>query len=260
MVDQLLELNLGTGVSYYAQSNGSAEVRVGNCKKVMVKTMETEEDVDKALSMYRNMPTHDGHTPSSMFFRRILRSPDLPSLERKYTEECRLRDEENRGSCHRQSVERLNEQRGERKLRKPIEVGTKCWVQDGRPAPAGTKLWDRQSTVTEVRPSGSYKLVDEEGTVSIRKGKTLKPVFVKKAPKIKDIAEEKKAKEKGKKSWADAVKNSPNRIGQAVEQHQGREEAQQHRQHQQEPPAVEQRRGKRLKEAEGHEEEKGDFQ
>ena len=45
--------------SYYAQSNGSAEARVGNCKKVMVKTMETEEDVEKALSMYRNMPTKD---------------------------------------------------------------------------------------------------------------------------------------------------------------------------------------------------------
>ena len=58
--------------SYYARSNRSAEVRVGNCKEIMVKMMETNENVDRALSQFRNMPAHDGHTPSSIFFRRIL--------------------------------------------------------------------------------------------------------------------------------------------------------------------------------------------
>ena len=198
--------------SYYARSNGSAEVRVGNCKKVMVKSMETNEDVEKALSQFRNMPAHDGFTPSSMFFKRILRSPDLPALRREYTEESRLRDEENRGSCHRRRLEKLNEEKGERKPRKQIKVGTECWVQDGRPEPAGTKLWDKKSTVTEIRDSGSYKLVDKEGTVSIRNGKTLKPVFVKRAPKIKEITDKKEAKEKKDKSWAEVVKNTPNNV------------------------------------------------
>ena len=130
----------------------------------MVKCMELNEDVDKALSEFRNYPAHDGHTPSSMFFRRILRSPDFPSLQRKYTEEDRIRDEEARGSRHRHELERLEGQRGKKNPRKTLEIGQKVWVQDARQAPAGTKLWDSQSTITEVRPSGSYKLVDENGT------------------------------------------------------------------------------------------------
>ena len=68
-----------------ARSNGSAESRVGTCKK----TMENGEDVDKALSEYCNMPTHDGHTPSSTFFRCVLRTSDIPCLRRKYTDEER---------------------------------------------------------------------------------------------------------------------------------------------------------------------------
>ena len=87
--------------SYYVRSNGSAEVRVGNCKKIMLKCMENNEDVDKALSEYRNFPIHDGHTPRSMFFRRILRSPEIPSLRRKYTDEERERNETKRGRSHR---------------------------------------------------------------------------------------------------------------------------------------------------------------
>ena len=79
--------------SYYARSNGSCEVRIGTSKKCMIKCMEEGEDVDRALSNYRNMPAKDGHTPSSMFFRRILRSPDIPALRRKYTDEERERDE-----------------------------------------------------------------------------------------------------------------------------------------------------------------------
>ena len=42
-----------------------------------------------------------------------------------------------------------------------------------------------------MRPSGSYKLVDENGTESVRNGKTLKPVFAKKVPKMKDLTEAK---------------------------------------------------------------------
>ena len=190
-------INFVPSSSYYARSNGSAESRVGNCKKIMIKTMETSEDVDKALSQFRNMPAHDGHTPSSMFFRRILRSPDFPSLRRKYMEEDRIRDESARGSRHRQ------ESRGQRKPEKPLEVGTEVWMQDARQAPAGTKLWDKKSTIMEIRPSGSYKLRDEDGTESIRNQKTLKPVFVKKPPKMKDITT------KEKKSWADVVKQTP---------------------------------------------------
>merc|ERR1712020_119645 len=105
-------------------------------------------------------------TPSSMFFRRILRSPDFPSLRRKYTEEDRIRDESARGSRHRQELQR-QESRGQRKPEKPLEVGTEVWMQDARQAPAGTKLWDKKSTITEIRPSGSYKLRDEDGRISV---------------------------------------------------------------------------------------------
>ena len=45
--------------SYYARSNGSAESRVGNCKKTMIKCMENNEDVDEALSAYRNFPSSE---------------------------------------------------------------------------------------------------------------------------------------------------------------------------------------------------------
>ena len=84
-----------------ARSTGSAELRVGTCKKTMLKSMENGKDIDRALSEYCNMATHDGHMPSSTFLRRVLRSPDIPCLRRKYTdEECEC-DEANRGRRHR---------------------------------------------------------------------------------------------------------------------------------------------------------------
>jgi len=185
--------------SYYARSNGSCEVRVGTSKKTMIKCMEEGQDVARALAEYRNMPAKDGHTPSSMFFRRILRSPTMPALRRTYTDVDRERDEETRGSRHRDMLDKSRERFGNRKPRERLPVGTKVWMQDAKTG--GTNLWDKQSVITEVRPSGSYKLVDENGTETIRNDKLVKPVYVKKAPSIKDIS-------KTKQTWADVVKNA----------------------------------------------------
>ncbi len=84
---------------------------------------------------------------------------------------------------------------GDREPKKRLEVGTEVWLQDKKPG--GNNLWDRKSTIIEVRPSGSYKLRDEDGTEAIRNDKLVKPVFVKKPPAAKN-----------KKTWADAVKNT----------------------------------------------------
>ena len=164
----------------------------------MIKCMEEGQDVERALAEYRNMPAKDGHTPSSMFFRRILRSPTMPALRRKYTDADRQRDEETRGSRHRDMLEKSRERFGNRKPRERLPVGTEVWLQDAKSG--GTNLWDKKSTITEVRPSGSYKLVDEKGTETIRNDKLVKPVHVKKVPAIKDIS-------KKKPTWADMVKN-----------------------------------------------------
>ena len=96
-------------------------------------------------------------------------------------------------------LEKSRERFGNRKPRERLPVGTKVWLQDAKTG--GTNLWDKQSTITEVRPSGSYKLVDENGTETIRNDKLVKPVYVKKAPTIKDIS-------KTKQTWADVVKNT----------------------------------------------------
>ena len=160
--------------SYYARSNGSCEVRVGTSKKTMIKCVEEGQDVERALSEYRNMPAKDGHTPSSMFYRRVLRSPTMPALRRTYTDVDRERDEETRGSRHRDMLDKSRERFGNKKPRERLPVGTKVWMQDAKTG--GTNLWDKQSVITEVRPSGSYKLVDENGTETIRNDKLVKPV------------------------------------------------------------------------------------
>ena len=49
-----------------ARRNCSAESLVGTCKKTMLESTENGEDINKALSEYCNMPTHDGHTPSTL--------------------------------------------------------------------------------------------------------------------------------------------------------------------------------------------------
>ena len=165
----------------------------------MIKCMEEGQDVKRALAEYRNMPAKDGHTPSSMFFRRVLRSPTMPALRRTYTDVDRERDEETRGSRHRDMLDKSRERFGNKKPRERLPVGSKVWMQDAKTG--GTNLWDKQSVITEVRPSGSYKLVDENGTETIRNDKLVKPVYVKKVPNIKDIS-------KTKQTWADVVKNT----------------------------------------------------
>ena len=87
---------------------------------------------------------------------------------------------------------------GDREPRKRLAVGTEVWMQDK--TPGGKNLWDHKSTVVEVRPSGSYRLVDEDGTEAIRNDKHVKPVYVKKTPAVK-----------ANTTWADAVKGTNNK-------------------------------------------------
>ena len=70
--------------AYNPESNGLAEAAVKNVKRVLMASMETGEDPNNALVIWRTTPKHDGPSPAALFRHRELRlpGPDLPSQEK----------------------------------------------------------------------------------------------------------------------------------------------------------------------------------
>ena len=106
------------------------------------------------------------------FYRRFLRSPNLPALPRNYTDGQISKDESRRGHYNRQKAAKTKPASYHWTPQR-FKVGDRILMQDC--APTGTKIWNRQATVTEVRDSGeSYMVEDEDGSKYARNKRFLK--------------------------------------------------------------------------------------
>ena len=75
-----------TSSPYFAQSNGKAEKGVQIVKRLMTKSIESDEDIHLAMLSYRCAPYADGKSPAEILFGRRLRTR-LPSVQfHKYSE------------------------------------------------------------------------------------------------------------------------------------------------------------------------------
>ena len=53
---------------YHPESNGLAEAAVKNAKSLLKKCEITDQNFQRSLSVFRNMPSSDGPSPASLFF------------------------------------------------------------------------------------------------------------------------------------------------------------------------------------------------
>ena len=137
--------------SYNPQSNGSTECSVKCTKHTILKAMDKGEDVDVAIMEYRNSTMKDGPMPSTMFYRRFLRSPHLPALPRNYTDGQIASDESRRSHYNRHDTNK-NKPASYHWSPKNFKIGDRVLMQDC--VPTGTNLWDKKAVVVQTRMSG----------------------------------------------------------------------------------------------------------
>jgi transposase InsO family protein len=157
--------------SYFPQSDGLAENSVNVCKRLYRKSRQEGSDFKSNLQVLNNFPRLPPTgfktiaSPAEMFFGTAIRdfNPRLGSAKPDIEMSC-LGREKNRSDM-RQRSHRANV------VLQPFVRGDTVWIQDTE-----TKFWDVKGRIMYVRPSGlSYHILKENGRVSLRNRKYLRP-------------------------------------------------------------------------------------
>ncbi|WP_416879639.1 integrase, partial [Litorimonas sp.] len=150
---------------YNPARNGLAEKGIGLLKLLMKKCDEEKTNFEHAHQMFRQAPRADGHSPATMFFRRMLRNPDLPSV---------LSTETDISAAEDSREKTLQDTRNRTQTHKPldkIEVGDMVRLRD-----MITGKWDKPGTVVAER-GASFEVLTDTGLSKHRGRSLMKPLI-----------------------------------------------------------------------------------
>ena len=155
---------------YHPESNGLAEAAVKNAKKCNM----TGQNLQRSLSVLRNMPRSDGPSPVQLLFRlpqktNILLPPwPMPNVDPASTLSAQAHHIKQRTATVNKRAFSYHR----------LLTGSKVHVQN-----AVNKLWDQQATVPAVRDNGeSYVVRLDNGKQCIRGRILLRPANTTAAP------------------------------------------------------------------------------
>ena len=157
--------------AYNPRSNGLAESAVKNIKHLILKCLNCEEDLDLAISEFRNCPRADGFSPAQRLFGRRQRGllPALPAtlapIDRDAADKAKdaaLRD-----------LQVQHDARASKSALPELAVGTYVHCQH----PVSGK-WDTRGEVVSVRDNRrSYNVKLDDGRITLRNRRFLRPIF-----------------------------------------------------------------------------------
>ena len=153
---------------YNPRANGLAESGVKIVKDLLLKCMGENDDMQRVLYEWRNMPKSHGYSPAQLLFGRsqnmLLPQPAAAFLPIDFSEAAAARDQLFDSQAGRYNRDKVNLDQ--------LSPGQLVRVQN-----ENTGLWDITGTVCEVRPDGLSYLIDIEGRSFVRGRPKLKPVF-----------------------------------------------------------------------------------
>ena len=116
---------LSRSSAYNPTSNCRSEIKVREMKTLLKKTNGDMDSFKEAVAEYANCPSAKGESVNQLFYRRILRSPKIPSLRQKVDSQKDMKD--------RLAVQ--VEEKAKRVTRQPsplMEEGDRVWLQDSK--------------------------------------------------------------------------------------------------------------------------------
>ena len=132
-----------------------------------MKTLLKKANGDKAkfkesVSEWANCPSARGQSVNQLFYRRILRSPKIPSLRQKIDSSADMKDR----------LARQIEEKAKRVRRQPsplLEEGEKVWLQDSR------GRWAVPGTVQHRRSNNRSYVIQANNALYLRNARFVRP-------------------------------------------------------------------------------------
>jgi transposase InsO family protein len=154
--------------AYNPSSNGLAEARVKNAKKLLLKCAATDEDFEEALSEFRLTPRADGFSPAELFYGRRPRGV-LPALPRGPTDVAKGIDK------RRQSLQAAADRSDKKHENPSFNIGDQVLLQDRK-----SGRWNSGFAILDVRQGGrSYAIKNlVDSTVYLRNRKFIKSASI----------------------------------------------------------------------------------
>ena len=156
--------------AYHHPSNGHAEAAVKSMKYLLKKCDEDWNQFRIALREWRNTKRADGFSPAEWYFGRRQRTNAVahPDAYKRIDDETFAKHEEKRKELVAQSKSYFDRHTTSHI---PLEEESRAMMQNQT-----TKRWDIPVTVADIRPTGSYWVISDDGGQYLRNRRFLRPI------------------------------------------------------------------------------------
>ena len=157
-----------TSSPHYPQSNGLAENAVKIVKNLIRKAQHSEQDVHRALQVYRSSPLACGKSPAELLYNRRIRS-NLPMVD-SLLENQRIDTRFVRGRKEEEKVKQKERFDKHARDLQELKPGQHVILLDMK-----SNKWSKRGIVKSIQPNRSYLVETETGEIRRRNRRHLRP-------------------------------------------------------------------------------------